>query len=283
MAAVDISGKLVWNKNLGRPESTYGYASSLAIDQNRVIVQLDQGAAEDNLSKLIAIDGATGSVIWESKRPVRDSWTSPVVTQIGDSRQIITIADPWTIAYNPSDGKEIWRAEAVTGDVAPSPIIANGKVIAVEPYNQVVAIAANGAGDVSKTHVTPIGDDAIPDITSPVSDGKFLWMITTEGVLVCYDLGDPVPAPIDEAHKRNPRFRWDHEFRKDNFHASLSLVGDKLYILSAKGVMHIVAASDSFSEIGSNTLPDKFDATPAFADGKIILRGRSFLWCIHNQ
>ncbi len=283
IAAVDTSGKLVWNKNLGRPQSTYGYASSLGIDQTRVIVQFDQGAAEDNLSKLIAFDGATGHIVWEVKRPVRDSWTSPVVVQIAGSRQIITIADPWTIAYNPVDGKEIWRAEAVTGDVAPSPIVADGNVIAIEPYNQVVAIAADGSGDVTKTHVRSIGDDAIPDIASPVTNGKFLWMITTEGVLTCYKLGDPAPPPIDDAHKRNPRFRWEHEFRKDNFHASLSLVSDKLYIQSAKGVMHIVSAADTFSQIGSNTLPDKFDATPAFMDGTIVLRGKSFLWCIKNQ
>lgn len=283
IAAVDPSGNLLWNKTLGRPQSTYGYVSSLAIFGGRIIVQYDQGAAEDNLSKLIALDGATGQVAWQTPRPVANSWSSPVVAPFGTSWQLIAMADPLVAAYNPSDGKELWRAQCISGDIAPSPIVASGKVLAVEPYNALVAVKADGTGDVTKTHVTPIGDLSIPDITSPISDGQFAWLLTTEGVLTCYDIRDPVPAPIDDAHKKNPRFRWEHEFQKESFMASPVRVGQTLLLLSAKGRTYRVAAAETFQQIGVNSLPDKFSASPAFLPGRIFLRGETFLWCIQSQ
>ncbi len=280
IAAVDPSGKLLWNKCLGRPQSTYGYVASLAVFQGRLIVQYDQGAVEDKLSKLIALDGATGQVVWQTPRPVANSWSSPIVVPFGASWQLIATADPLVAAYNPADGKELWRAQCIGGDITPSPIVAAGKVLAIEPYNAVVAVKADGTGDVSKTHVTPIGDLSIPDITSPISDGRFAWLLTTEGVLTCYDIRDAAPAPIDDAHTKNPRFRWEHEFQKESFHASPVLVGQTLYLLSAKGRTYRVAAAETFQQIGVNTLPDKFSATPAFLSGRIFLRGAAFLWCI---
>ncbi|MDD3588435.1 MAG: PQQ-binding-like beta-propeller repeat protein, partial [Thermoguttaceae bacterium] len=46
IAAIDFSGKLVWSKNLGNAESQYGYASSLALWFDRVIVQIDVESKE---------------------------------------------------------------------------------------------------------------------------------------------------------------------------------------------------------------------------------------------
>lgn len=282
IAAVDAAGKLVWNKNLGRPQSTYGFVTSLAIFQGRVIIQYDQGAAEDNLSKLIALDGATGHVVWESPRPVANSWSSPIIVPFGNSWQLIATADPLVAAYNPADGKELWRAQCISGDIAPSPIVAAGKVLAIEPYNAIVAVKADGSGDVSKTHVIKIGDLSIPDIASPISDGRFAWLVTTEGVLTCYDIRDAEPAPIDDAHKKNPRFRWEHEFQKESFFASPVLIGDTIYLLSVKGRTYRVAAAETFRQQGINALPDKFYASPAFVSGRMFLRGSDFLWCIQS-
>lgn len=282
IAAVDPSGKLLWNKCLGRPLSTYGYVSSLAIFQGRLIVQYDQGAVEDKLSKLIALDGATGQIVWETPRPVANSWSSPIVVPFANSWQLIAMADPLVAAYNPADGKELWRAQCIAGDICPSPIVAAGKVLAVEPYNAVVAVKADGTGDVGKTHVTPIGDLSIPDISSPISDGRFAWLLTTEGVLTCYDIRDAAPAPVDDAHKKNPRFRWEHEFQKESFYTSPVLVGQTLFLLSAKGKMYRVAAAETFQQVGVSSLPDKFSASPAFLSGRMFLRGGAFLWCIQS-
>jgi len=43
----DFEGRKIWQKNLGIPNSAYGYASSLEIYQNLLLIQYDQGEAED--------------------------------------------------------------------------------------------------------------------------------------------------------------------------------------------------------------------------------------------
>ncbi|HOQ03957.1 MAG TPA: hypothetical protein PKY88_01915 [Anaerohalosphaeraceae bacterium] len=67
------------------------------------------------------------------------------------------------------------------------------------------------------------------------------------------------------------------------FQASPVLVGDTLYLLSTKGRMILVRAARTFEQIGQNELPESFTASPAFAPGRIYLRGSRHLYCIENQ
>jgi len=57
-------------------------------------------------------------------------------------------------------------------------------------------------------------------------------------------------------------------------------VGDKLYIFSLKGVMHIGQAGPEYKELGKCELNEEFFASPAFADGRIYVRGVKNLYCI---
>ena len=57
------------------------------------------------------------------------SWASPQVAVFAGRTQVLTCADPWVIAYDPADGHELWKAEVLGGDVAPSPTVAGGLVV----------------------------------------------------------------------------------------------------------------------------------------------------------
>ncbi|MHC4560480.1 MAG: outer membrane protein assembly factor BamB family protein [Planctomycetota bacterium] len=143
----DFNGRKVWEKNLGRPDSAYGYASSLAMYRNLLLIQYDQGGIEDEKSALIALEGFSGQIVWQTKRPVGNSWSSPIVVGIEDQFQVITCADPWAIGYDPATGVEFWRVNCLAGDIAPSPIYANGLILVIEPYSKMVAIRPDGRGD----------------------------------------------------------------------------------------------------------------------------------------
>ena len=145
----DLNGRKLWEKSLGLPDSAYGYASSLAIYRSMILIQFDQGGFEDGISEMIALDGPSGKVVWKKKRPVANSWSSPVVVSIGDKFQLITCADPWVIAYDPANGSELWRVECLAGDIASTPVYANGLVFVIEPYSKMVAIRPDGKGDVT--------------------------------------------------------------------------------------------------------------------------------------
>ncbi|MBN2270643.1 MAG: PQQ-binding-like beta-propeller repeat protein, partial [Sedimentisphaerales bacterium] len=81
LACFDFSGRNIWTKSLGIPDNVYGYAASLDVFKNMVIVQNDQGDAESGQSRMLAFDGASGRLVWEAKRPVANSWCSPIVAQ----------------------------------------------------------------------------------------------------------------------------------------------------------------------------------------------------------
>jgi outer membrane protein assembly factor BamB len=264
----DFGGRRVWETSLGVPESAYGYASSLAIYRNLLLIQYDQGSVEDEKSKLIALSVFSGQTVWQTKRPVPNSWTSPIVAQIGNQAQIITCADPWVIAYDPTNGAELWRAECLGGEVAPSPIYAGGLVFAIEPYGKLVAIRPDGQGNVTKTHIAWSAEESTPDICSPVSNGELIFLLTTEGTLSCYDVADGTKV-------------WEKDVG-GSFQASPSIAGDRVYLVSEKGVTYIIETGTEYKELVRCELGEKVYASPAFADGRIYIRGIENLYCIGN-
>ena len=263
----DFYGGTVWARNLGTPDSAYGYASSLAMYRDLLLIQYDRGAVEDKKSKLIALNAFLGHTVWETKRPVPNSWASPIVAKIGNQHQIITCGEPWVIAYGPN-GAELWRAKCVGGDIAPSPIYAGGLIFAIEPYTKLVAIRPDGQGDVTKTHIAWSIEEAIPDICSPVSNGELIFMLTTDGLLGCYKVTDGTKL-------------WEEDLRED-FFASPILLGNRLYLLSQKGVMFIIEVGTEYKKLARSELGEDCHASPAFADGRIYIRGLKNLYCIGN-
>ena len=253
---------------MGSPDSTYGYASSLTMYQNLLLVQYDEGMAEDEKSRMIALDGFSGRVVWEAKRPVSNSWASPIVAKVANQYQLITSSDPWVIAYNPANGAELWRAEFGGSDMAPSPVCAGGMMFAVSPYEGMAAIRPDGQGNVTETHIAWSVEDGIPDICSPVSNGKLVFLLTTSGLLTCYDCTDGAKL-------------WEQDL-DTNFMASPSLVGNRMYLLSEEGVMFIAEVGAEYKELASCKLGEDVYASPAFADGRIYIRGTKNLYCIGN-
>lgn len=266
LAAFHLDGKRAWHKSLGMPDSAYGYASSLETFGGRVLVQFDQGHGEDNRSKVLALDGPTGRLVWEKARPVGGSWTSPIVARVGGAFQLVTVANPWVIAYDPNQGDEIWKASVAGGDVAPSPICAEGLVLAIEPYSRVAAVRADGRGDVTESHVAWQSDAGGPDICSPLSDGRYVYLLDTSGSLTVLNLSDGKPVY--------------QQAIEGGFMASPSLVGGEAYLVSDKGVLIRVAAGPSYKELGRCDLGEACLASPAFAEGRMILRGQEHLVCV---
>lgn len=269
IAGFDFNGKKLWQKSLGIPENAYGHATSLAIYRNLVLVQYDQGVADDGLSKMIALDGFSGDIAWQTKRPVDNSWSSPIVVRIGDAYQVITCSVPMVIAYEPTKGTELWRADCMSGELAPSPIYADGLVFVIEPYNKLVAIKPDGKGDVTKTHIAWSVDEGGPDICSPVSDGERIYMLGTEGLISCHKTSDGKKV-------------WEHDLEEFCL-ASPSLVGDKIYVLTEKGLMIIFEAANEYKELAKCELGEEGHATPAFLDGRIYIRGVEHLYSIGSR
>ncbi len=270
IAAFDYQGNQVWTHYLGRPDNSYGHASSLEFYQNRLIVLLDQADGKGDKSKLLAFDTATGKLAWESKpRPVPNSWATPITMKVGQRDLIITCANPWVMGYDASNGNEIWRAKALYGEVTPSPVSAAGMVFAVMDGENLSAIKADGEGDVTKTHIAWKGEEGLPDITSPVTDGKFIYLATSSGAFTAYEIATGKKAYSQELEL--------------SFKSSPSIVGDRVLLIDDKGLAIWVQTGPEYKELGRCSFGEEILASPAFLDGRMVLRGKSNLFCVGKK
>lgn len=264
LAAYDYAGELVWSKFLGIPESMYGYASSLVVWRDLLVVQYDQAGERDGKSRLYAFDCASGEKRWERERPVAASWSTPLVTEVGGEARLMVVGEPWVMGYDVLSGRELWRLDCMGTDLAPMPVVTTNLLLVVSPGNHVSGLRMDGEGDVTETHQAWQYDEFVPDITSPVSDGERVYLLITYGDVVCVDgvKGGTV---------------WEKSLDVE-FNASPVLAGGNIYTFSAEGESVVFAAGDTYREVGRGNLGEPVRASPAFVGGRIYVRG---LWNLY--
>jgi len=270
IAGFDYAGKRLWARNLGPIKTTYGYASSLNMHEGKVLVLLDQGTVGRPNSALLALNALTGKTVWETPRPVPSSWATPALVRSDERLELITCGKPWVIAYDPAAGTELWRGKFLDGDIAPSPVGVGGLIFAVNSGSQLVGIRGGGSGDITASRRVWAGESGLPDIVSPLADGKIVLLVTTDGTLTCYAAADG-------------KTLWEKDL-DHIFKSSPTLVGDRVYLMTEKGVMLIFAASaEGYKELGKADLGEPANSSPAYLDGRIYIRGKHNLYCIGKK
>jgi outer membrane protein assembly factor BamB len=259
LAAVDFEGRLLWTRSLGQPRLNYGYASSLALYGDTVLVQIDQ----EESGRLLAVEAGTGRTRWESPRRVLASWASPVVVDTGRRVEVLLNGNPLLASYDPSTGKELWQVSGRRGEIAPSPAYAEGRVFAADQLLSLIAVDVR-----TRAKIWEMYDD-LPDVASPLAAGELVVAAASYGVVTCLEAATGGVV-------------WRQEFEA-GFYASPVLAGGRLYLLDRAGVMRILEASREARLLASPAIGEPADATPAFRDGRIFLRGLRHLFCIGGQ
>jgi outer membrane protein assembly factor BamB len=257
LAALDMTGSIVWSKNLGLPKNHYGHSSSLIMYRDMLIIQYDQSGS----ARVMALDGRSGEKRWETSRNVKVSWASPVLIQNGTRPELILAAEPAVIAYDPATGAERWKVECISGEVGPSVAFANGRVFSVNDYSKLAAI---------KLGENPSqlweNDEFLSDVPSPVATGDLVFVVTSYGAVVCYD------AETGEK-------LWTRELEKPVY-SSPMIADGKLWVMDKTGIMYIFKADKTLEELGRAPLGEGSFCTPAFCGGRIYIRGNKNLYCI---
>ena len=274
--AFDMDGRPLWQRDLGAldtgsipyPERQWGVASSPLVDESRVIVQCDLQSG----SFLAAFDLDTGKPLWRTPREEIPSWASPNVYVDGSRRIVVTNAGRFVRGYDARSGQEIWRLANTSEIAVPTPIVADGLVIATSGYmpsKPIYAIRASAAGSISLADSESAnaqvawsrlrGGSYIP---TPLAYRGVLYLLAVNGVLSAYDLQTGTPVYEVRLGERGGAYS-----------ASPVAADGHLYIASEDGDVFVVKAGRTYELVATNTVGELLMATPALAERMLIVRG----------
>jgi outer membrane protein assembly factor BamB len=286
--AFDMSGKPVWQKDLGvlntgaydLPEYEWGTASSPIIYKDMVIVQCDT----QNESFVLAADVKTGKTVWKTARQELPSWGTPNVYQParGGAAELVTNASNYVRGYDPETGVERWRLGGSSKITAPTPVFANDLFIVASgraPERPIFAIRPGGSGD-----ITPAADQPSGAHVAWRKTGRGSYMPTPliyDGVL--YVLGNAGLFDAYELSTGAEIYRQRIEHGGSGFSASPVAADGRIYLSSEDGDMFIIRSGRKFELLGKNTMGEPLMATPAIAGGTMIVRGQTHLFAIAEK
>ena len=291
LKAFDFAGKELWSREIQKDHGAFGlnwgYASSPLLQGNAIYVQVLHGMKTDDPSYVMKFDAMTGKTLWRVERPTDaivespDSYTTPLwVEQNGKAELVITGGDVVT-GHDPATGKELWRADVLNPRndrnyrIVASPTLAGGLIIAPSRNNPLVAIRPFGSGDVSTSHVAWEFAQG-PDVPTPVSDGKLLYVVRDGGVVFALDVqtGATVYGP-----ERLP---------SGTYSASPILADGKIYVTTEEeGKTTVFRAGPKFEILSTNQLAGDCSpyclSTVAISQGQLFMRTSSYLWVIGER
>lgn len=270
--AYDLTGKLLWKRDLGRLHTRLGWGEAVTpvVYGDSVILNLDQ----ETDSRLVALDASTGNIRWEVKRDEKTSWNTPIVVKHGDSVQIIVNGTNRVRSYDLATGKPIWEVSGMTTNAIPSPLTHGGFAYVTSGYRGAAALAipldskgdlGDGTGKVAWKY-----SKGTPYVPSPLLLNGRLYM--TKGntqLLTVLDAKSGKPILEDE---RLPK--------ATSFYASPAAANGHVYLVDRNGTTVVLKDGDKPLVVSINSLNDPIDASPVFSGKTLFLRGEKYLYAI---
>lgn len=281
--AFDFAGKELWTRDLqkeyGKFGLNWGYASSPLLWDGALYVQVLHGMKTDDPSYLLRIDPKSGKTLVRSERATNavvespDSYTTPQIWKDGKQEELIITGGDVVTGHNPSTLKELWRANVLNPGNNPmnriiaSAVVKDGLIYCPTRVKPLTALRPGGRGDVTATHVVWQNPNG-PDVPSPVTDGKYLFVTNDRGILWCMDA------------KTGKEIWGGQRIKAAIYSASPVLADGKLYVTSEDGLVTVVKAGPTFEVLAENDMKEYTLSSPAISDGQIFIRTAGALYAI---
>ena len=285
LKSFDFKGNEEWSRDVqkeyGEFGLNHGYASSPLLLDDSLYVQVLHGMKTDAPSYVMRIEKKSGKTLWKVDRTTAairespDSYTTPGLLRYGKTVEIIITGGDCVTGHDPATGKELWRANGLNPDNDPfyrivaSPVIFNEMIFIPTRVKPLLALKAGGRGDITSTHVlwsTPNG----PDVPTPVTDGKYFYIVNDKGVVYCLDA------------KTGQEIYGQQRLKPGTYSGSPVLADGKIYITNEEGLTSVFQAGPKFEVIAENALNDYCLSSPAVSDGQIFIKTSGHLYCIGN-
>lgn len=269
------TGKVLWKRRVPLDHQV-GPGSSPALFQNRLILVRDGRDAQF----VTALDKATGETLWKTPRPpiqtgspnLKKSFCSPLFFEHNNRTQMVVPGAHWVVSYDPTSGREIWRARHGEGfSIGASAVFGHGLVFFSTGCfkAQLQAVRADGQGDVSATHIVWKSLRQVPVMPSPLLAGDELYWVSDDGMVSCADA-------------RSGTLHWQE--RLGGAHLASPLLADgRLYFFSQTGKTTVLKAGRTFERLAENSLEGTVVATPAIVGRSLFLRTDTHLYRIEER
>lgn len=266
MTAMDMDGEILWNEKVSWYDTVQGFSLSPVIHEDTVIVGTDSKGP----SCLAALHRKTGEVVWRVVRPGNhETYASPLVANIAGRYQLIIIGPDKTRSYDPYTGALLWECEGPAQFNTATVAFSKDTVYSTGgwPERALMAIRADGSGDVTDTHVSWKSDKKAGYVPSPLYHDGLIYGVGDKGLMRCYDAADGTVI-------------WEEKLGT-LFYSSPVLVGDRIYVFDRKkGLAFVMKAGREYELLAENKLPEGAFATPVIIRGRIYIRTFGQLYCI---
>lgn len=270
-AAYSHDGERLWLNSAGPYESQWGYGSSPVLYRGMLLIAGDSRGS--NIGRFIdtsfiaALDCKDGSFVWRTKRANQRSYGTPVVAKLCGRDQLVLNGAGAVCSFDPLTGQQIWACDSVASRTANTVTFDDRCVYstATRGGKEILCISADGDGDVSKSRLKWSETSGASDVPSPLVVGKYLYTVTDNGVLVCFNA---------ETGKNIYKQRLEGDF-----FASPVCVGEHIFITSKNGVTFVFKVGDEYVEVARNRIDEGSNTSPVFHRDQVILRGLKHLWC----
>ena len=268
----DFEGNLIWEKDLGKVNVTFGEGSSPALVGDTLLVVQDN----NNASFLYALDKKTGRELWKQPRNEGSGWTTPFVLEHGGRTEVIISGSNAVRSYDPRTGNVWWQCGGLGSNPVPMAVADDEFVYTMSGHRSPagLAIALGKSGDLTGTDAVRWRiDRGTAYVPSPLLyDGLLLFCQRTSGILTCLD------AKTGTVHYDQQRIEG-----LADVYASPIGVNHRIYLPGQNGTTVVLENSKVVKILASNKLDDGFDASPAVVGNELFLRGRANLYCIAEE
>ncbi len=277
----DFEGREVWSRDFGTWQSQHGFGTSPRLFGSMVLLfnsqqadQIKQGESPGQ-TRMIAVDRNTGETVWETPlKTTRTCYGVPAIFQPENGNAQVINADTGNgmFGLDAKTGELLWSLPVFSARCCSTPLVVGDLAIATAGSggggNHLVAVRIPKSKQEQPEQVYRI-DRGSPYVPTPARKGDHLFMIDDKGIASC-------------ANVMTGETLWKERIG-GNFGASPIIVDDKVLIISLDGQATIFRASDTFEKLGEVDLGGPVGATPAYSEGRLLLRVGEEIRCLDTR
>ncbi|HEY2573029.1 MAG TPA: PQQ-binding-like beta-propeller repeat protein [Verrucomicrobiaceae bacterium] len=270
VSAHDFSGKLVWQKRVGRFSSTHGFCSSPILFQDKVIVNCDH----DGDGYIVALARADGRELWRIDRPNKTrSYCAPMIRELAGRPQMVLSGSKCVASYDPNNGKLIWIIDGPTEQFVASMVYNDrARLLFMTggfPEHHLLAIKPDGTGNVTDSHVAwHVVNKGVSYVPSPIAEGDYFLVVSDSGIGHCLEAA-------------TGRIVWTE--RMGEHHASLVSAEGRVLFINDKGETRLVKPGERYELLAEGNFNEKVFASPALSEGQVFVRGDKTMACLGRR